>query len=85
LPIVDAMGRLDGIELRIAEDREALDDVELDPLAREDIQQLELEQGGVEEPCKAGYPVHWCQAWGSGHGCQDNYAPSGCWNFFKSR
>ena len=79
------MGRLDGIELRIAEDREALDDVELDPLAREDSQQLELEQGGVEEPCKAGYPVHWCQAWGSGHGCQDKYAPSGCWNFFKSR
>jgi hypothetical protein len=39
LPIVDAMGRLNGIELRIAEDREALDDLELDPLAREEIQQ----------------------------------------------
>jgi peptide chain release factor 1 len=49
LPIVDAMGRLDGIERRIAEDREALDDPELGPLAREEIQQLELEKGGVEE------------------------------------
>jgi peptide chain release factor 1 len=49
LPIVDAMGRLDGIERRIAEDREALDDPELGPLAREEIQQLELEKVGVEE------------------------------------
>jgi peptide chain release factor 1 len=49
VPIVDAMGRLDGIERRIAEDREALDDPELGPLAREEIHALELEKGGVEE------------------------------------
>jgi hypothetical protein len=66
------MARLDDVLLRIAEDRETLDDVELDPLAREDTQQLELVKSGVEAQCQVGYPVHWCQAWGSGHGCQDN-------------
>ena len=49
VPIVDAMGRLDSIERRIAEDREALDDPELGPLAREEIQELEGEKSGIEQ------------------------------------
>jgi peptide chain release factor 1 len=47
-PIVDAMNRFEAIERRIADDREALDDPELGPIAREEIQSLELERGEVE-------------------------------------
>ena len=47
-PIVDAMNRFEAIDRRIADDREALDDPELGPIAREEIQSLELERGEVE-------------------------------------
>jgi peptide chain release factor 1 len=48
-PIVDAMNRFEAIDRRIADDREALDDPELGPIAREEIQGLELERGEVED------------------------------------
>ena len=48
VPIVEAMSRLDAIDKQIADDRLALDDPELGPLAREEIQTLELERGDVE-------------------------------------
>jgi peptide chain release factor 1 len=48
VPIVEAMSRLDAIDRRIAEDREALDDPELGPLAREEIQSLEQDKLEVE-------------------------------------
>ncbi len=47
-PIVEAMNRFEAIERRIADDREALDDPELGPIAREEIQSLEHERGEVE-------------------------------------
>ncbi|MDQ2644871.1 MAG: peptide chain release factor 1 [Myxococcota bacterium] len=47
-PIVEAMNRYEAIERRIADDREALDDPELGPIAREEIQSLEHERGEVE-------------------------------------
>src|SRR5688572_1776567 len=47
-PLVDAMNRFEAIDRRIADDREALDDPELGPIAREEIQSLELERGEVE-------------------------------------
>jgi peptide chain release factor 1 len=48
VPIVDAMSRLDAIEARIADDRGVLDDPEIGPLARDEIQSLELERAEVE-------------------------------------
>ena len=48
VPIVEAMNRFDAIDRRIADDREALDDPELGPIAREEIESLEIERGEVE-------------------------------------
>jgi peptide chain release factor 1 len=49
VPIVELMQRYDSVLGRIAEDREALDDPELGPLARQEIAELTVEQGAIEK------------------------------------
>jgi len=49
VPIVEATGRLDGIERRIREDEEILDDPELGGLARQELGELQVERGALEQ------------------------------------
>ncbi|HET9930857.1 MAG TPA: PCRF domain-containing protein, partial [Polyangiaceae bacterium] len=49
VPIVEAMGKLEGVERRIREDEEALDDPDLGPLARQELPELQAEQKGLEQ------------------------------------
>ncbi|MFZ5897128.1 MAG: peptide chain release factor 1 [Myxococcota bacterium] len=49
VPIVEAMGKLEGVERRIREDEEALDDPDLGPLARQELPELQAEQGQLEQ------------------------------------
>jgi peptide chain release factor 1 len=49
VPLVDAVHRLEGVELRIHQDEEALDDPELGELAREELPLLQAEREGVEK------------------------------------
>jgi peptide chain release factor 1 len=48
VPLVEAVARLDGVERRIREDEEVLDDPELGPLARQDLAELQTEKGSIE-------------------------------------
>jgi peptide chain release factor 1 len=48
-PIVDAFGQYRGLERSIAEDKEALSDPELGPLARDELPELEQKLGALEE------------------------------------
>jgi peptide chain release factor 1 len=48
VPLVEAMQRLEGVERRIREDEEALDDPELGPLARQELPELQTEREGIE-------------------------------------
>ena len=48
-PVVDAFDGYTALERRIAEDREALSDPELGPLAEEELPQLEAERGELEQ------------------------------------
>ncbi|HEY8946135.1 MAG TPA: peptide chain release factor 1 [Polyangiaceae bacterium] len=49
VPIVDAMQRFESVLKRIEEDREALDDPELGPLARQEIEELEVQRADIEK------------------------------------
>jgi peptide chain release factor 1 len=49
VPIVEAMGKLEGVERRIREDEEALDDAELGPLARQELPELQEERQQLEQ------------------------------------
>lgn len=49
LPIVETMDRFQKVARRIEEDRAALDDPELGPLAREELLELEQEQAEIEK------------------------------------
>ncbi len=49
VPLVEAMGKLEGVERRIREDEEALDDPDLGPLARQELPELQAEQKGLEQ------------------------------------
>jgi peptide chain release factor 1 len=48
-PVVEAFDRWNDLERRIAEDREALSDPDLGPLAEEEIPQLEAERSALEQ------------------------------------
>lgn len=49
VPIVEAMDRFDSVMRRIEEDRQALDDPELGPLARQELEELEVERSEIEQ------------------------------------
>jgi peptide chain release factor 1 len=48
VPLVEAVHKLDGVERRIREDEEALDDPELGPLARQELVELQAEKESIE-------------------------------------
>src|SRR5690349_4584593 len=48
VPLVEAVHKLDGVERRIREDEEALDDPELGPLARQELVELQAEKEAIE-------------------------------------
>ncbi len=52
VPLVAAMARFDDIARRIREDEEALDDPDLGALARQDLAEVTVERGNVEQEIK---------------------------------